>query len=206
MTTSQRKAAVEALCEVGISQRKAVKEIGIAKSTARYQSRRQDDSELRKRIVDIASARKRFGYRRIHVMLQRAGEEVNHKRVYRIYCEESLQVRKRRKKKERQFRKPLQPARRPNERWSMDFVSDSLATGRRFRTLNVVDECTRESLAIEVDFSLTGKRVARVLDRLIWMNGKPKSIVLDNGPECATWKVACLNGKLPRDSPFPVLT
>lgn len=168
---------------MGVSERKATKEIGIAKSTVRYKSRRSDDSELRKQITDIASARKRFGYRRIHVMLQRAGEEVNHKRVYRIYCEEGLQVRKRRRKKERQFRKPLEPARSPNERWSMDFVSDSLATGRRFRTLNVVDECTRECLSIEVDFSLTGKRVARVLDRLIWLNGKPISIVLDNGPE-----------------------
>lgn len=103
--------------------------------------------------------------------------------MYRIYREESLQVRKRRRKKERLFRKPLEPAKRPNERWSMDFVSDSLSTGRRFRTLNVVDECTRECLAIEVDFSLTGKRVVRVLDRLIWLNGKPASIVLDNGPE-----------------------
>ena len=168
---------------MGISERKATKEVGIARSTQRHKSERQDDSELRTKITDMAAARRRFGYRRIHVMLQRAGEEINHKRVYRIYCEENLQVRKRRKKKERLFRKPLEPAKRPNERWSIDFVSDSLATGRRFRTLNVVDECTRECLGIEVDFSLNGHRVARLLDRLIWCYGKPKQIVLDNGPE-----------------------
>jgi putative transposase len=183
LTTSQRRAAVEALCEVGVSERKAAKEIGIARSTTRYESVKQDDSELRGRIVDLAAYRRRFGYRRIHVLLQRSGEEVNHKKVYIIYCEEKLQVRKPTKKKRRLFRKPLEPAKKPNERWSMDFVSDSLSTGRRFRTLNVIDECTRECLGIEIDFSLPGKRVARLLDRLIWCYGKPERIVMDNGPE-----------------------
>jgi putative transposase len=131
----------------------------------------------------MAAARRRFGYRRITWLLQRSGEVINHKRVYRIYCQEKLQVRKRNRKKIRLFRKPLEPALRPNERWSMDFVSDALASGRRFRTLNVVDEFTRESLGIEVDFSLTGHRVAKLLDRLIWCHGKPSRIVSDNGPE-----------------------
>jgi putative transposase len=167
---------------------------------------RKDDPELREKIVDLAAARRRFGYRRITWLLQQEGFAVNHKRVYRIYTDEGLQVRKRTRKKARLFRKPLAPAARPNERWSMDFVSDSLANGRRYRTLNVVDECTRECLAIDVDYSLTGHRVARLLDLLVWCHGKPERIVMDNGPECATWKVACLNGKLPRDSPFPVLT
>lgn len=166
-----------------MSERKAVKEIGIARSTRRHKSCRQDDTELRTKIVDMAAARKRFGYRRIHIMLQRSGSSINHKKVYRIYCEENLQVRKRRKKKERRFRKPLEPATKPNQRWSMDFVSDSLTTSRRFRTLNVIDEFTRECLAIEVDFSLTGQRVARVLDRLVWCLGKPERIVMDNGSE-----------------------
>ncbi len=116
-------------------------------------------------------------------MLQRKGEEINHKRVYRIYCEEKLQVRKRRRKKVRVFRKPLEPATRPNQRWSMDFVADSLAGGRRYRTFNVVDEFTRECLAIDVAFSLPGARVAKVLDRLVWQFGKPEKTVLDNGPE-----------------------
>lgn len=168
---------------MGISERKATKELGICRSTHRHKSRRRDETEIRKKIVDLANARRRFGYRRITWLLQRAGEHINKKRVYRIYCEENLQVRKRRKKKVRLFRKPLEPARRPNQRWSMDFVSDSLSIGRRFRTLNVVDEFTRECLAIEVDFSLPGKRVARVLNRLIWLHGKPERIVLDNGPE-----------------------
>lgn len=169
---------------MGISERKATAEVGIARSTQRYESKRVDDPELRAQIIDLAAARRRFGYRRITVLIRQDGKHVNHKRLYRIYCEENLQVRKRsRKKKVRLFRQPLAPASRPHEQWSMDFVSDSLATGRRYRTLNVVDNCTRECLAIEIGFSLTGHRVARVLDRLVWLHGKPGRIVLDNGPE-----------------------
>jgi putative transposase len=168
---------------VGVSERKSVQAIGIARSTHRHKSARQDDSELRTKIVDLAAARRRFGYRRLTCLLQQEGEPVNHKRVYRIYSEEGLQVRKRRRKKARLFRQPLKPASRPNERWSMDFVSDSLASGRRYRTLNVIDECTRQCLAIEPAFSITGHRVARILDRLVWCHGKPKSIVVDNGTE-----------------------
>lgn len=169
--------------EVGVSERQACKSVGIQRSTKRHTSKKKDDSELRKEIVDIATARRRFGYRRITWLLHRAGIAVNQKRVYRIYCEENLQVRKRKRKKVRVYRKPLKPASRPTQRWSMDFVSDSLSSGRRFRTLNVIDEFTRECLAIEVDFSLPGKRVARVLDRLVWLHGRPEQIVLDNGPE-----------------------
>lgn len=153
------------------------------RSTKRHKSTRKDDSELRSKIIDFATARRRFGYRRITALLHRAGESVNHKRVYRIYTDERLQVRKRNRKKVRIFRKPLGLATRPNQRWSLDFVSDSLSSGRRFRALNVIDDCTRECLGIEVDFSLPGKRVARFLDRLVWCHGKPERIVLDNGPE-----------------------
>lgn len=183
VAASQRRALVAAFVEAGVSERKATAEVGIARSTQRYASVRKDDPQLRAQIIDLAAARRRFGYRRITWLVQQDGKHVNHKRVYRIYCEENLQVRKRVRKKVRLFRKPLAPASRPHERWSMDFVSDSLATGRRYRTLNVVDNCTRECLAIEIDFSLTGYRVARVLDRLIWCHGKPERIVLDNGPE-----------------------
>ncbi len=182
LTTSQRRDAVEAFCEVGVSERRACELVGIPRATKRHESKKQDESELRSKIVDLATARKRFGYRRITALLNRSGDAVNHKRVYRIYTEENLQVRKRTRKKIRLFRKPLEPAKRPNQRWSLDFVSDTLSSsGRRFRTLNVVDECTRECLGIEVAFSLSGQRVARVLDRLIWCHGKPERIVLDNG-------------------------
>ena len=183
MTTSERRNAVKAFCEVGVSERQSCRIIGISRATLRHRSCRKDDHALRDRIRAIAHERRRFGYRRIAVLLNRIGGNTNHKRVYRIYCEENLQVRKRGKKKVRQPRKPLEQAIRPNERWSLDFVSDSLANSRRFRTLNVVDDFTRECLAIEVDHSLSGSRVTRVLDRLAFTRGKPDYIVMDNGPE-----------------------
>jgi len=133
-----------------------------------------------------AAARPRFGYRRIHVLLRRGGWRVNHKRVYRIYRAEGLAVRRRKRKRMAVgLRTVLPPPSRPNERWSMDFTLDTLASGRRFRTLNVVDDFTRECLAIEVDTSLGGARVVRVLDRLIAARGRPDVIVCDNGPEFA---------------------
>lgn len=139
---------------------------------------------LLERMKAISYERPRFGYRRVHVMLRREGLMVNHKRVYRLYRAEGLAVR--RKKRKRIFmlaRKPMAAGSKPNERWSMDFTWDQLADGRSFRTLNIVDDFTRESLAIEVDVSLPGQRVARVLDRLAEVHGLPKSITVDNGPE-----------------------
>jgi len=183
LTTSQKRAAVAAFEEVGVSERKACIAVGLARATLRHKSTKKDDSVLRKQIIEIAYARRRFGYERITWLLKRDGWSVNEKRVYRIYKQEGLQVRKRCRKRERRIRKPLEPASYPCQRWSLDFVSDSLSSGRRFRTLNVIDEFTRECLAIEVDFSLPGERVVRVLDRLIWCYGKPGSLVLDNGPE-----------------------
>jgi len=133
-----------------------------------------------------AAARPRFGYRRIHVLLRRDGWRVNHKRVYRIYRAEGLAVRRRKRKRMAVgLRTVLPPPSGPNERWSMDFTLDTLASGRRFRTLNVVDDFTRECLAIEVDTSLGGARVVRVLDRLLATRGRPTVIVCDNGPEFA---------------------
>jgi putative transposase len=132
----------------------------------------------------VAYERPRFGYRRLHVMLRREGLMVNHKRVYRLYRLEGLAVRRKKRKRIALLsRKPLPVGYGPNERWSMDFMWDQLADGRSFRTLNIVDNFTRESLAIEVDVSLPGLRVTRVLDQLAEMRGLPKSIVMDNGPE-----------------------
>jgi putative transposase len=128
--------------------------------------------------------RRRFGYRRLHAMLRREGYEVNHKRVYRIYVEEQLWVRRRKRKRHLAMpRSPMLVPTKVNEVWSMDFVSDALAAGRRFRTLDIVDDFTREAPAIEVDTSLSGVRVTRVLDRLKLERGLPRQIRSDNGPE-----------------------
>ena len=155
----------------------------------RYQSRR-DDSSLRARLKVLADPkspslqRPRFGYRRLHALLSREGRVVNHKRVYRLYCEEGLTLPWRgRKRRAAGKRVPLERPTGVNERWSVDFIHDQLGSGSRFRVLNVVDDFSRECLACEVDSSLPGERVVRVLDRLVDLRGKPGSIVLDNGPE-----------------------
>jgi putative transposase len=137
---------------------------------------------------ELAGERRRFGYRRLHVMLRREGWAVNHKRVYRLYGEEGLSVRKRKRKRVSSARggerQPLPAPTGPNQLWCLDFVQDSLSWGRKFRLLTVEDVFTREALAIEVDTSLSGVRVARVLDRVIGEHGgRPQQIVLDNGPE-----------------------
>jgi putative transposase len=136
------------------------------------------------RMRELAAERPRFGYRRLHVLLVREGTVVNRKRVYRLYRREGLAVRKRPRKKLRAVRPlPLPAPSRPGERWAMDFVHDYLADGRRLRTLNIVDAYTRECHAIEVDTSLAGGRVVRVLDALIAKHGRPSGITVDNGPE-----------------------
>jgi len=138
------------------------------------------------RLQAHAAARARFGYRRLHILLEREGLVVNHKRVHRIYRAAGLQVRRRRRKRlTRAERAPLPVPSQRRERWSMDFTVDTLADGRGFRTLNIVDDFTRECVAIEVDRSLPGLRVARVLDRLHAAMGLPQTIVVDNGPEFA---------------------
>ena len=136
------------------------------------------------RLRELAAERRRFGYRRLHALLRREGILVNHKRVARVYREEGLAVRRRPRKRVAQGR-PNGPGRAaaPNEQWSRDFLSDSLAWGRRLRLLAVLDTFTRESLAIEVDTSLPGTRVVQVLERLVAARGRPRAIVLDNGPE-----------------------
>jgi putative transposase len=167
-----------------MSERRACRVMGCVRMTVRYRSRRIDDAVLRERLRTLARERRRFGYRRLHVLLRREGFVVNHKRLYRIYREERLMVRKRGgRKRALGTRVPIPVPLRPNDRWSLDFVSDQLACGRRFRILAVFDDCTRECLATVADTSLSGQRVARELDLLIGSRGRPNTIVSDNGTE-----------------------
>jgi len=145
--------------------------------TIRYQSRRVDDIALRERLRALAKERRRFGYRRLHVLLRREGYVVNHKRLFRIYREERLMMRRRGgRKRALGTRAPIPVPLLPNDRWSLDFVSDQLACGRRFRILAIFDDCTRECLTAVADTSLSGRRVARELDLLLAMRGRPKRL------------------------------
>ena len=158
--------------------------LGISRSLYRYRSRRPDCTRLRSRIEEIAAIKRRYGYRRVYLRLRREGWQVNRKRVYRIYRDAGLAVRRRKRKRIGLFeRKPLPKPIAANLSWSMDFVADGLIGGRRLRCLTIVDDCTRECLAIEVDTSITGLRVQSVLERLADTRGLPKSITVDNGPE-----------------------
>ena len=185
MRPAGKRAVVSHLVQAhGLSQRRACRLADLNFSTWQYEPRRQQRPGLRERIKELAALRRRFGYRRLHALLRRDGWRVNHKAVHRIYVEEGLQVRKRKRKRVSQAERcPMLVPRAPNERWSMDFQHDLLATGQRFRTLNIVDDFSRECPAIEVDTSLPGVRVVRVLDRLAETRGLPLEIVLDNGPE-----------------------
>ncbi len=152
-----------------------------------YQPVTDRDGELREKIVELAHQRRRFGCPRIHLLLRRAGLVVNHKRTERIYREEGLSLSKRKRKKTAAMTRVILPAPdRPNERWSIDFVADSIVTGRRFRALVIVDDYSRECPAIEVDTSLGGSRVVQVLERLAETKGLPEVITMDNGPEFAS--------------------
>jgi putative transposase len=182
---AQRRAAVAYAQErLGLSQRRACRLVGAARSTVRYRGRRRPDEALRARLRELAAQRPRFGYRRLHVLLRREGIVVNHKRVARLYGEEGLAVRRRRRKAVARIGRGRPPApRRANEQWAADFLQDALASGRKIRLLSVIDVFTREALALEVDTSLPGSRVVGVLDRLLGERGRPAQLVLDNGPE-----------------------
>ena len=171
--------------EYQVSERHACRLLRVARSTKRYRGRKWErDAALRMRLKELAARRMRFGYRRLTALLLREGMAVNHKRVYRLYREEGLAMRIRQRRRIRWTGPAREPAaRRPNEKWSMDFVSDCVSTGRVIRMLTVVDDCTRECPAIEVDTALGGLRVRRVLDRIAGERGLPEAIVLDNGPE-----------------------
>jgi putative transposase len=170
--------------ELKVSARRACRMLSCLRSTWHYRSLRASAAKLLERMKAIATERPKFGYRRIHVLLRRESHEVNHKRVYRLYRAEGLTVRRRRRKRfAARARVVLPEAGEPNQRWSMNFVSEITASGRRFRTWNIVDDCTRECLAI-VDTSIAGLRVSRELDRLIEVRGKPEMIDLppESGP------------------------
>lgn len=158
--------------------------IGISRSLFRYQSKRPDDGELLARLIALAGQKRRYGYRRLHVLLRREGWELNWKRTYRVYHAAGLMVRRRKRKRIAGVERIAKvPATGPNQSWSMDFVSDGFVDGRRLRCLNIVDDFTKECLVIEVDTSLPGQRVVSVLERLAESRGLPRSITVDNGPE-----------------------
>ena len=181
---AKREAVAHLRTTLGMSERRACSVIGADRTSVRYRSRRPPDTELRGRLRELANARRRFGYRRLFVLLRREGEASGINRIYRLYREEGLAVRRRRSRRRAVgTRAPILVEARANARWSVDFVHDQLACGRRFRILNVVDDVTRECLAAVPDTSISGKRVARELTVLITRRGKPGMIVSDHGTE-----------------------
>jgi putative transposase len=172
-----------------VSARHAQRVVGLSRGTAHYASKR-DDGVLRETLRRLASERRRFGYRRLSVMLEREGQGCNIKKVYRIYREEGLMVRKRKgRKRAIGMRLPLPKPDKVGQVWSLDFMSDALSCGRRFRVLGVMDQCSRECLTLTVDTSIGGARVVRELDALIAHHGKPLCIVSDNGTELTSHAV-----------------
>ena len=170
----------------GLSTRRCCRLVGMWRATYAYQPEDKDDEVLRVRLRELAEQRRRFGCPRLHVMLKRESLVVNHKRTERIYREEGLSLRlKKRKKKAAVLRVRLPQAQHAEQRWSMDFVVDSTLAGRRFRALAIVDDYSRECPAIEVDSSLPGTKVVEVLERLAETRGLPEVITVDNGPEFA---------------------
>jgi putative transposase len=177
------KAAIEQVRErYAFSERRACAVITLAVSTYRYQARR-DDEALRARLVELAREKPRYGYRRLHVLLQRAGEAVNHKRVHRVYREAGLCIRRKKRKHSVRAGQPLRACTVANQEWALDFVHDAVECGRTIRVLSVADAYTRECLALEVDTSFAARRVTRVLDQIVRERGVPQSIRCDNGPE-----------------------
>ena len=169
---------------MGLSERRACSIVNADRKMVRYRSRRAPDTALRRQLRDLANERRRFGYRRLFVLLRREGERSGLNRIYRLYREEGLTVRKRRARRRAVgTRAPLLVEAKANARWSLDFVHDQFACGRRFRILNIVDDVTRECLAAIPDTSISGRRVARELSALIERRGKPGLIVSDHGTE-----------------------
>jgi len=161
-----------AIKDKGYTQRRACRLVGLEPKTYRYASMRPDDGALRQRLKELASERRRFGYRRLHLLLRREGVVLNWKKLYRLYREERLTVRKRGgRKRALGTRAPMTIPQGRNQRWSLDFVSDTLVSGRKFRMLTVVDDFSRECVAVVVDTSLSGIRVARELDQMLEMRG-----------------------------------
>ncbi len=180
----KREAVAHLRAIMGLSERRACHIVAIDRTTVRYTPKRPADAALRERLRELANARRRFGYRRLFVLLRQEGERSGKNRIYRLYREEGLTVRKRRARRRAVgTRAPILVEPRPNARWSLDFVHDQFACGRRFRILNVVDDVTRECLAAVPDTSISGRRVARELSTLIRRRGKPAMVVSDHGTE-----------------------
>ena len=181
---AKREGVAHLQAALGLSERRACNIVNADRKTIRYRSCRPPDTELRLRLRELANERKRFGYRRLFVLLRQDGEPSGINRIYRLYREEGLTVRKRRaRRRVVGTRAPILVERTPNVRWSVDFVHDQFACGRRFRILNIVDDVTRECLAAIPDTSISGRRVARELTALIDQRGKPGMIVSDHGTE-----------------------
>lgn len=185
MTVRERRRVVQKIqAAYGISERRAIRITGFPRSSMRYRSLRAPQDELRTRIRELAAQRPRWGYRRIHVLLRREGWPVNRKRVQRLYREEGLAVRRKGKRRRSQVpRLVREPLGRANERWILDFVSDTLSNDRTFRCLTVVDEFSRECLAIHVAHSIPAVRVIEVLEQLRTKRGLPEVVITDNGSE-----------------------
>lgn len=170
--------------EEQFSNRRACKLIGISRTTCQYKAKQKDDSELQMALTTLTDKHAAIGYWQCCYRLWNKGYPWNHKRIYRVYTDMKLNIRRRAKKRlPDRIKQPLLVAAAPNETWSIDFMCDSLTDGRKFRLLNIIDDFNRESLAIEVDTSLPALRVIRVLDTLITQRGKPANIRTDNGPE-----------------------
>jgi len=168
--------------EHAFTERRACALMRVAVGTYRYRSRRSD-APLRSRLVALAREKPRFGYRRLHVLLERSGERVNHKRLHRVYREAGLMIRRKKRKHCVRVGRPLVERTAPNQEWALDFVHDAVECGRTIRVLTVVDAFTRECLALEVDTSFASRRVTRVLDQIVAERGVPQTIRCDNGPE-----------------------
>ena len=184
VTPQAKKLCVKAMLDHGLKERQACRLVGVCRGTVRYTPRKQDEQYLKDKIKKIAYERRRFGYRRIHMCLKKEGYRVNHKKVFRIYQEINLKVVKRKARKRAiGIRFAKKQSSKPNECWSLDFVHDTLWSGRKIRLLNVIDEFTRECIGIVVDTSIGGQRVGRELDKMIELRGFPEKILSDNGTE-----------------------
>ncbi len=186
MTPQQKRDAVVAVRDkVAISKRRACGLVGISRTVFHYEAQVEPgNDQLKARLVELAAERRRFGYRRLHALVAREGVHANHKRVYRLYSEANLAVRRRKKRRRIDVeRTPLVLPQRRNDTWSMDFVMDTFATGRRLKCLTIVDDCSKEAIDIVADVSIPGLYVTRVLDRIAQFRGYPKAIRTDQGPE-----------------------
>jgi len=180
----KRRAVDHAVARHEISMKRACGLVEIGRSSYYYRVEPRSDEPLRQALKEVAATHRRWGYRFLVTVLKREGFTDKRKRVYRIYREEGLQVRQRKRKHTAKWRgeKPNAPDHK-NARWSMDFVHDSTARGQKIRMLNILDDCTRRCLWIEIDTSLSDERVARALDQMIELHGKPDALLMDNGPE-----------------------